>query len=155
MLISGLTVPGKARRAVEPAAAEPVPDSGPLLELFRDFVAPYLCPDALYERYADVNRDTRASYPPLNDAHESPLHDATAAALTFADVKLRLDRRAHDAVDALARLCADYEVIVNVQGDEPFVPRSAINVAARLVIDQHFPVGTAAVKLTRWVSSSP
>jgi 3-deoxy-manno-octulosonate cytidylyltransferase (CMP-KDO synthetase) len=40
---------------------------------------------------------------------------------------------------------ADYEVIVNVQGDEPFVPRSAINDAARLVIDEHFPIGTAAV----------
>lgn len=40
---------------------------------------------------------------------------------------------------------ADYEVIVNVQGDEPFVPRSAITGAARLVIDQSFPIGTAAV----------
>jgi 3-deoxy-manno-octulosonate cytidylyltransferase (CMP-KDO synthetase) len=40
---------------------------------------------------------------------------------------------------------AEYDVIVNVQGDEPFVPRSAITGAANLVIDGRFSIGTAAV----------
>ena len=33
-----------------------------------------------------------------------------------------------------------------MQGDEPFVPRSAITGAARLVTDGRFPLGTAAVR---------
>jgi 3-deoxy-manno-octulosonate cytidylyltransferase (CMP-KDO synthetase) len=37
-----------------------------------------------------------------------------------------------------------YELIVNVQGDEPFVPRSAILGAVKLVTDR-FPLATAAV----------
>jgi 3-deoxy-manno-octulosonate cytidylyltransferase (CMP-KDO synthetase) len=39
---------------------------------------------------------------------------------------------------------ADYDVIVNVQGDEPFVPRAAILGAARVASEQ-YPVGTAAI----------
>ena len=47
---------------------------------------------------------------------------------------------------ALRREYADYDVVVNVQGDEPFVQRSAITGAVRLVTDGRFPLGTAAVR---------
>lgn len=47
---------------------------------------------------------------------------------------------------ALRREYADYDVIVNVQGDEPFVPRSAITGAVRMVTSGRFPLGTAAVR---------
>ncbi len=47
---------------------------------------------------------------------------------------------------ALRREYADYDVIVNVQGDEPFVPRTAITGAMRLVTDGRFALGTAAVR---------
>ena len=40
---------------------------------------------------------------------------------------------------------ADFDVIVNVQGDEPFVSRSAVLGATRMVIERGFPLGTAAV----------
>ncbi len=47
---------------------------------------------------------------------------------------------------ALQREYADYDVIVNVQGDEPFVPRTAITGAMRLVTEGRFSLGTAAVR---------
>ena len=56
---------------------------------------------------------------------------------------------------ALRREYADYEVIVNVQGDEPFVPRSAINGAIRLVTDGRFPLGTAAVRADARILKDP
>lgn len=40
---------------------------------------------------------------------------------------------------------AGYDVIVNVQGDEPFVSARAVLGAARMVTDARFPLGTAAV----------
>lgn len=39
---------------------------------------------------------------------------------------------------------AAYDVIVNVQGDEPFVPAAAVQEAAALVTSGRFPLGTAA-----------
>jgi 3-deoxy-manno-octulosonate cytidylyltransferase (CMP-KDO synthetase) len=38
-----------------------------------------------------------------------------------------------------------FDVIVNVQGDEPFVSARAVLGAARMVTDARFPLGTAAV----------
>src|SRR6478735_1635671 len=40
---------------------------------------------------------------------------------------------------------AGFDVIVNVQGDEPFVSARAIQGAARMVTEGKFPLGTAAV----------
>ncbi len=40
---------------------------------------------------------------------------------------------------------ADFDVIVNVQGDEPFVSRAAVHGATRIVNSRAFPLGTAAV----------
>jgi 3-deoxy-manno-octulosonate cytidylyltransferase (CMP-KDO synthetase) len=40
---------------------------------------------------------------------------------------------------------SDVDVIINVQGDEPFVSAQAVAGAARLVTDSRFPLGTAAV----------
>jgi 3-deoxy-manno-octulosonate cytidylyltransferase (CMP-KDO synthetase) len=56
---------------------------------------------------------------------------------------------------ALRREYADYDVIVNVQGDEPFVPRSAITGAVRLVTDGRFSLGTAAVRAEPSVLRDP
>ena len=39
----------------------------------------------------------------------------------------------------------DFDVIVNVQGDEPFVSRAAVHGAARMVTERGFPLGTSAV----------
>jgi 3-deoxy-manno-octulosonate cytidylyltransferase (CMP-KDO synthetase) len=56
---------------------------------------------------------------------------------------------------ALRREYADYDVIVNVQGDEPFVPRSAITGAVRMVTSGRFPLGTAAVRASASVLRDP
>ena len=48
-----------------------------------------------------------------------------------------------------------YEVIVNVQGDEPFVEEAAIAGAAGLVASGQFPLGTAAAPASADVLSSP
>ena len=39
---------------------------------------------------------------------------------------------------------AQYDVLLNVQGDEPFVPGEAIRAAVDLVTSRRFPLGTAA-----------
>ena len=41
---------------------------------------------------------------------------------------------------------AHFEVIVNVQGDEPYLPREAVEGAAALVRSGRFPLGTAAAE---------
>jgi 3-deoxy-manno-octulosonate cytidylyltransferase (CMP-KDO synthetase) len=48
-----------------------------------------------------------------------------------------------------------FEVILNVQGDEPFVSRAAILGAAQMVMDRRFPLGTAAVLAPRQVLDDP
>ena len=49
----------------------------------------------------------------------------------------------------------DYDVIVNVQGDEPFVSRRAVLGAARMVTDAGYPLGTAAVLATPEILADP
>jgi 3-deoxy-manno-octulosonate cytidylyltransferase (CMP-KDO synthetase) len=50
---------------------------------------------------------------------------------------------------------ADYGVIVNVQGDEPFVSRDAIVGATRMVTESGFPVGTVAVRAAVDILADP
>ena len=48
-----------------------------------------------------------------------------------------------------------FDVIVNVQGDEPFVSRSAIEAARTLVTDGAFPIGTVGAKAETSVLNDP
>src|SRR5262249_49969352 len=48
-----------------------------------------------------------------------------------------------------------FGVIINVQGDEPFVSVQALTGAARLVSDSRFPLGTAAVLAPRDILDNP
>ena len=48
-----------------------------------------------------------------------------------------------------------FDVIVNVQGDEPFVDRSGINAALRLVQDGGFPIATVGAKADPSVLNDP
>ena len=52
-----------------------------------------------------------------------------------------------ERVAEVARLpeFAEFDAVINVQGDEPFVSRQAVLGAARMVTDSGFAVGTAAV----------
>ena len=50
---------------------------------------------------------------------------------------------------------ADFDVIVNVQGDEPFVSRRALIESAQLVAGARFSIGTAAVIATPDVLHDP
>ena len=50
---------------------------------------------------------------------------------------------------------AGFDVIVNVQGDEPFVSRRAVVGAARMVTEAAFPLGTAAVIASPRVLGDP
>jgi 3-deoxy-manno-octulosonate cytidylyltransferase (CMP-KDO synthetase) len=49
----------------------------------------------------------------------------------------------------------DYDVIVNVQGDEPFVSRRALLGATQKVTEAGFPIGTAAVLATPAILTDP
>ncbi|MFN2397155.1 MAG: 3-deoxy-manno-octulosonate cytidylyltransferase [Gemmatimonadaceae bacterium] len=48
-----------------------------------------------------------------------------------------------------------YDVIVNVQGDEPFVPAAAVLGAAQMVTSKRFTLGTAATAMGQRSISSP
>ena len=50
---------------------------------------------------------------------------------------------------------AEFDAIVNVQGDEPFVSREAILGATRMVTDNGFPLGTAAVRGSAEIVADP
>jgi 3-deoxy-manno-octulosonate cytidylyltransferase (CMP-KDO synthetase) len=50
---------------------------------------------------------------------------------------------------------ARYEVIVNIQGDEPFLSPAAVRGAAALVMDGRFPLGTAAAHASREALGTP
>lgn len=50
---------------------------------------------------------------------------------------------------------SSFDVIVNVQGDEPFVSREAIVGASRMVTDGGFPLGTAAVRASPSILRNP
>jgi len=49
----------------------------------------------------------------------------------------------------------EFDVIVNVQGDEPFVSRQAVIEATRMVTESEFPLGTAAVMATPQILGDP
>lgn len=49
----------------------------------------------------------------------------------------------------------EYELFVNVQGDEPFIGRASVEGAIAMVSDSRFPIGTAAVHASREVLSNP
>ena len=50
---------------------------------------------------------------------------------------------------------ASYHTIVNVQGDEPFVPAAAVRGAAAVVASGAFPLGTAAVRAGEAILDTP
>jgi 3-deoxy-manno-octulosonate cytidylyltransferase (CMP-KDO synthetase) len=56
---------------------------------------------------------------------------------------------------ALTPEYADFDVVVNVQGDEPFVSRLALLGAIRMVTEARFPLGTAAVLATSEILNDP
>lgn len=49
----------------------------------------------------------------------------------------------------------DYDAIVNVQGDEPFVSRAALTGAVQMVVDRGFAIGTAAVLASPAILGDP
>ncbi|MFI5255906.1 MAG: 3-deoxy-manno-octulosonate cytidylyltransferase [Gemmatimonadales bacterium] len=49
----------------------------------------------------------------------------------------------------------EFDVILNVQGDEPFVSGAAVRGALAQVTDRGFPLGTAAVRAQRHVLADP
>jgi 3-deoxy-manno-octulosonate cytidylyltransferase (CMP-KDO synthetase) len=78
-------------------------------------------------------------------------HPEVSAAARSAGAECVLTGQHHPSgTDRVAEVAArtefaHYDVILNVQGDEPFVPAAAVRGAAMLVADGHFPLGTAAI----------
>jgi 3-deoxy-manno-octulosonate cytidylyltransferase (CMP-KDO synthetase) len=50
---------------------------------------------------------------------------------------------------------AAYDVVVNVQGDEPFLPEAAVRGAVDLVATSRFPLGTAAARGPAAILAAP
>jgi len=74
------------------------------------------------------------------------------AAMTDASHPSGTDREAEVASQ---RQYAAYGVLLNVQGDEPFVSEAAVRGAAELVTSGRFPLGTAAATATDQILGMP
>jgi 3-deoxy-manno-octulosonate cytidylyltransferase (CMP-KDO synthetase) len=74
------------------------------------------------------------------------------ALLTRADHPSGTDRVAEVVARGEFR---DFDAVVNVQGDEPFVSSAAVRGALRQVAEGGFPLGTAAARASRDVLASP
>jgi 3-deoxy-manno-octulosonate cytidylyltransferase (CMP-KDO synthetase) len=74
------------------------------------------------------------------------------AVLTRADHPSGTDRVAEVAARAEFR---GFEAIVNVQGDEPFVPDGAVRGAATMVTSGRFPLGTVAAPAASSILAAP
>jgi len=87
--------------------------------------------------------------------------DEIAGALRQVDALVALTSDAHPSgTDRVAEVAADpqyarFAVIVNVQGDEPFVSEAAVRGAAEIVTSGRFPLGTAAAPATADVLARP
>ena len=88
-------------------------------------------------------------------------HPDIADAARAADAECVLTASHHPSgTDRVAEVVARvefgaYDVILNVQGDEPFVPVDALRGAVEMVRSGRFPLGTAATPATTDVLASP
>ena len=87
--------------------------------------------------------------------------DEVASVIRDHDGNVVMTRSDHESgTDRVAEVAArpehtEFDSIVNVQGDEPFVSREAIVAATRMVTRAQFPVGTAAVPAEPAVLADP
>lgn len=84
---------------------------------------------------------------------------ADAASRAGAEVFMTSDRH-QSGTERVAEVVSspelgEFDVIVNVQGDEPFVSRGAVLGAARMVSERGFPLGTVAAVATPEILSNP
>jgi len=87
--------------------------------------------------------------------------DEVASVIRDHDGEVVMTRPDHESgTDRVAEVAgrpelAEFDSIVNVQGDEPFVSREAILAATRMVTQARFPLGTAAVSAEPAVLADP
>jgi 3-deoxy-manno-octulosonate cytidylyltransferase (CMP-KDO synthetase) len=87
--------------------------------------------------------------------------DEIATAVRVAGGQAVMTSRAHPSgTDRVAEVAnqpayAGYDVLVNVQGDEPFVPVAAVRGAVDMVTSGRFPLGTAAAPASEEILELP
>lgn len=107
----------------------------------------------VWERVAAMGAADRVVVATDADEIASVLRDAGAeVVMTPAELPSGTDRVAHVA---LRPEFAGYDVVVNVQGDEPFMPADAVRESARIVASGRFPLGTAAAPAAPDVLANP
>lgn len=107
----------------------------------------------VWERVSAMSLDARVVV--ATDAEE--VADACRAAgaevtMTRADHPSGTDRVAEVAAQSAYR---GHDVIVNVQGDEPYINTDAVEGAAGMVLNGRFPLGTAAAPASAGVLDDP
>ena len=86
--------------------------------------------------------------------------NAVAAAAKTAGAEVAMTREDHaSGTDRVAEVAtrpefSGYDILVNVQGDEPFISADAVSGAARFVEEGTFPLGTAACPATTDILSN-
>lgn len=87
--------------------------------------------------------------------------ESVASAVRAAGAECVMTSREHaSGTERVAEVAAQprfqrYTTIVNVQGDEPFIGRQAVDGAAQLVTSGSFPLGTAASRANREILDTP
>lgn len=107
----------------------------------------------VWERVAAIGAADRVVVATDADEIASVLREAGAeVVMTPPELPSGTDRVAHVA---LRREFERYDVVVNVQGDEPFMPATAVRESAALVASGRFPLGTAAAPASPDVMANP
>ena len=87
--------------------------------------------------------------------------DSIAATVREAGADCVMTSREHNSgTERVAEVASlpkyqQFDTIVNVQGDEPFIGREAVNGAAQLVATGQFPLGTAASRASTEILETP
>lgn len=84
--------------------------------------------------------------------------EVEAAAAAHGARVVRTSERCQSGTERAAEVIRrhdEYDVVVNVQGDEPFVSLRAVLGATRMVTDANYPIGTAAVLASPAILGDP
>jgi 3-deoxy-manno-octulosonate cytidylyltransferase (CMP-KDO synthetase) len=106
----------------------------------------------VWERVQAMNVADRCVIATDSDEVASAARAAGAECVVTGDHPSGTDRVAEVAA---MREFHRYDAIVNVQGDEPFVPREAVVGAADMVASGRFPLGTVAAPADRAILGQP
>jgi 3-deoxy-manno-octulosonate cytidylyltransferase (CMP-KDO synthetase) len=109
----------------------------------------------VFERVTDLNLFDRVIVATDSDEIEGAITDFAGPGLVVQTGDHNSGTERIRAAVLEEGLSSNYDVIVNVQGDEPFISKQALLGATRMVTDARYAIGTAAVLAPPAVLADP